>query len=157
MATRSSRAALEAPIADRKSDVVKIPKSLAACADEMFRIKTARLAMQKEVEALQKQESALGEHLIENLPKSDAQGVVGRTIKAIIKTKEVVELYGTEEDRFALLYAYVIKNAKKDPGVWSLLQRRVSDSAAKELIAAGKGALIGARLGEVPYVSLTKP
>lgn len=155
--TRSSRAALEAPKADRKSDVVAIPKSLAAAADLMFSIREKRLALQREVELLQKQETTLGNHLIDSLPKSDAQGVTGKLVNATIKMREVVELIGTEEDRFAGVYAYILKNAKRDPGVWSLLQRRVGEAAAKELIAAGKGDAIGARIGEVPFVSLTKP
>lgn len=154
---RSSRAALEAPKADRKSAVVVIPKSLAAAADLMYTIREQRLALQREIELLQKQETTLSEHLIDNLPKSDAQGVTGKLINATIKIREVVELVGTEEDRFSGVYDYILKNARRNPGVWSLLQRRVGEAAAKELILAGKGDAIGARIGEVPFVSLTKP
>lgn len=136
---------------------MKMPKTLAGCADLMYKTRQDRLALQKRVDELKSEENELAEHLIQNLPKANAQGITGKLINATIKDKEIVELYGTEEDRFSKVYEYILKNAKRDPGVWALMQRRVSDTAAKELIEAGKGALIGARLGTVPFVSLTKP
>lgn len=134
----------------------KIPETLAGCADMLYELERKRYALQKEVEEYKKLEFVLTEHLINNLPKAEALGVTGKIANATIKEREIVELIGTEVDRFAKLYDYVLKNARKNPGVWSLLQRRVGDAAAKELIAAGKGALIGAKLGVVKVISLTK-
>lgn len=137
----------------------KIPKTLAACADLAYETRQARLKLQKEVEALQERETALVQHLLTKLPETNATGTKGRVGAATIKDKEVVELYGTGSDtgdRFDKVYEYIRKNAGKDPGVWSLLQRRLNDATAKELIAAGKGAAIGARVGVVKVISLTK-
>lgn len=151
------RAALLTPEADRKIEPgVKLPKSLGACADLLYETQQKRYDIQKEIDRLTKLETDIREHLINNLPKSEATGVTGKLATARVVEKEVVELYGTERDRFEKVYSYILANAKKDPGVWSLLQRRVGDAAAKELIAAGKGAKIGARLGKVPAISLTK-
>lgn len=159
-ATRQTRAALTTPKRETatasKAAGFKLPKTLAGCADALYTMQEERYALQKKVDELAKQETALREHLIENLPKSEALGVTGRVARATIKEKEIVELVGTEVDRFSKLYDYILRNARRDPGVWSLLQRRCGDAAAKELIAAGKGALIGARLGKVPVVSLNK-
>ena len=156
IAIPKGRAALTAPTPAKEVAGFKLPKTLAACADMAYTLRQERYALNKKVEELQAKETALTEHLIQNLPKSDASGVRGRTALATIKEKEIVELIGTEADRFAKVYAYILKNGKKDPGVWSLLQRRVGDAAAKELILAGKGDAIGAKIGKVPTVSLTK-
>jgi hypothetical protein len=134
----------------------KIPTSLAQCADLLYKLEKERYALQHQAEDLKKKETLLTEHLINNLPKSDATGVVGKVARAVIKEREIVELIGTETDRFALVYEYILKNARKDPGVWSLMQRRLGEAAAKELVAAGKGKLIGAKMGKVPVVSLSK-
>lgn len=157
---RASRAALETPAketaAASKAAGFKLPKTLAACADMAYQLRTERYAVQKKVDELQARETALCEHLINNLPKSDALGVVGKAARAVIKEREIVDLQGDGKDKFAKVYDYILKNARRDPGVWALLQRRVGEAAAKELIEAGKGKLIGAKIGTVPTVSLTK-
>jgi hypothetical protein len=134
----------------------KMPKTLAACADMAYELRQERYALQKQVEELKSRESALVEHLIETLPKSDALGITGKKARATIKETEIVDLQGDGAEPFAGVYDYILKNGRKDPGVWSLLQRRLGSEAAKELIAAGKGKLIGAKLGTVKTISLTK-
>lgn len=157
---RARRAALETPAKETaKATVaagVKIPKSLGACADMLYEMERERYKLQKQIDEMKKSETAIREHLIANLPKSDALGVTGRLACATIKDKEIVELIGSEEDRFSKVYEYILKNARKNPGVWALMQRRISDATVKEMITAGKGALIGAKLGTVPVISLTK-
>lgn len=134
----------------------KLPKTQGACADLLYTTQKQRLDLQKKVEELRALEYAIECHFIDTLPKADSLGVSGRLATVRVKDKEIVELVGTESDRFAKVYEYILKNGRKDPGVWSLLQRRVGDAAAKELIKAGKGAAIGAKLGTVPVISLTK-
>jgi hypothetical protein len=157
---KQRRAALETPVkATAKASTAAgfaLPKTLAECADMAYQLREERYAAQKKVDEMKKRETALVEHLINNLPKSKASGVRGKFALATIKEAEVIELIGTETDRFEKVYDYILKNARKNPGVWSLLQRRVGDAAAKELILAGKGALIGAKIGKIPTVSLTK-
>jgi hypothetical protein len=157
---KASRAALETPkketAAASKEAGFKIPKDLAECADMLYLKEKERYALQAKAEALKKEETTLREHLINNLPKSKALGVTGKVANAVIKEKDIVELIGTEQERFAKVYDYILKNGRKNPGVWALLQRRLGDATAKEMIDAGKGALIGARLGKVKTISLTK-
>lgn len=156
----SRRTNLEVPAketaAASKEAGFKLPKTLAACADLLYETRQERYDLQKKIEGLAARENVLTDHLLSNLPQSGATGVKGRAATVTIKKKEIVELYGSEVDRFEKLYDYILRHARKDPGVWSLLQRRPGEAAVKELIAAGKGAAIGARLGEVPTLSVTK-
>ena len=123
----------------------KLPKSLAVCADMLYETRTKRLAVQKEVDALQAVESALREHLIDNLPKSQATGVSGKTANAKIMTDFKPRV--TDWDKFR---AYIIKNK-----AFELLQKRVSDEAIQERWDAGKE-IPGVERFQVVKVSLTK-
>jgi hypothetical protein len=69
----------------------KVPKSLAACADDLFTTRNQRLALDKQVESLKSREAALKEHLINKLPKSQASGISGLLARVTIgsKTKPV--------------------------------------------------------------------
>jgi len=111
-----------------KEVVYKFPKGLGACADKLYQIKQKRLDAQKIVDAFAAEESALKNHIIENLPKSDASGIAGKLARVTVVTKEVPQV--TDWDA---LYKYVVKT--KD---FSLLQRRVGDAAIKERWEAGK-------------------
>lgn len=126
----------------------KPPKSLAACVDLLYKIRQERLAKDKEAAALKEKETALSEHLINNLPKSEASGIAGKVARVSIETKQIVTV--TDWDK---LYDYVVKNKKK--GAFALLQRRVSDSAVKEIWQAGKP-VPGCSPFNVPVISLTK-
>jgi hypothetical protein len=128
----------------------KLPKTLAAAADELFDIRAARLAKQKEVDALAARESELSEHLINSLPKSEATGVAGKLCRVSVTSKTVVSV--TDWDAY---YGYIAANAKKNPGVWSLLQKRVSEAAVKEMWDAGK-AVPGVERMHVPRLSISK-
>jgi len=110
---------------------MKIPKTLGACADALYRVREERLALQEQVEQLRKHEAALTDHIINNLPKSDARGIAGKIVRVTIKKKRVP----TVRDWDAL-HAYVLKHAKK--GAFSLLQRRISVAAVEEIWEAGK-------------------
>lgn len=128
----------------------KPPKTLAACADQLYNTQQQRYALQKQVEELSKQETILREHLINNLPKSDATGVAGKVARATVKSRDVYVVKDWDK-----LYGYITLNAKKNPGVWSLLQRRLGEGAAAEIISAGKK-LPGVEAGTVPVISLNK-
>jgi uncharacterized coiled-coil DUF342 family protein len=66
----------------------KFPKSLAVCADRYYELRQQRLKLQKEVDAIAAEESAYKNHLIDNVPKSEATGVQGKVARATIVTKE---------------------------------------------------------------------
>ena len=124
------------------------PKSLAACADLLYKTRNERLELSKKVDELQAKETALREHLINNLPKSEATGVAGKLARASIEMKSVVRVADWDK-----LYAYIIKNAKK--GSFALMQRRVSEPAVREIWESNKE-VPGCEAMNIPVVSLTK-
>jgi hypothetical protein len=128
----------------------KPPKSLAVCADLLYTTKNERLAVQKTVDALEAKERILREHLISNLPKSDASGISGKVARATVENKTIVTVTSYDD-----LHKYILANAKKTPGVWGLLQKRVSDATVKDLWAAKKK-IPGVEPMFVPVVSLNK-
>ena len=66
----------------------KFPKSLATCADNYYQLRQKRLEMQKEVDEVAAEERAYKQHLIDNVPKSDATGIQGKIARATIVVKE---------------------------------------------------------------------
>jgi hypothetical protein len=121
------------------------PKQLAQCADLLYTTRQDRLALEKEVEALKARETTLREHLIENLPKSQASGVSGRVANAKIETKEIPQVKDWD-----LFYKHV-----KRTGDFELMQRRLSDAAVKERWEAGKK-VPGVEVFTATVVSCTK-
>lgn len=106
----------------------KFPKSLAQCADRLYEVREKRLAEQKKVDEIEAEEKALKEHLINNLPKSEASGVAGKLARVTIVTKVIPQV--EDWDKF---YAHIKKTNSFD-----LMQRRVSDTAVKERWDNGK-------------------
>ena len=70
----------------------KIPKNLGACADQLFKTRQKRLELQKAVDELAAEESALKEHLINTLPLSEASGVSGKLARVTINVKEIAQV-----------------------------------------------------------------
>jgi hypothetical protein len=106
----------------------KFPKTLGACADRLYELRQKRLEEQKKVDAIEAEEKALKEHIIQNLPKSEASGVAGKLARVTVVTKEVPQV--RDWDAF---YKYV-----KKTGSFDLMQRRLTEAAVKERWEAGK-------------------
>ena len=68
---------------------VKFPKTLGACADRVYELRAKRLAAQKDVDAIEAEEKALKEHIINTLPKSETTGVAGKVARVTVVTKQV--------------------------------------------------------------------
>lgn len=122
-----------------------LPKSLAGAADKLYEIRQARLALQKEVDAMEGRERQLREYLIDNLPKSQASGITGRIAHAEIETKVIPQVQ--DWDAF---YKFILKT--KD---FSLMQRRLNDGAIKEHWEAKK-VVPGVGKFNAKVVSITK-
>jgi hypothetical protein len=137
-------------MATAKPAAKALPKTLAACADEMYRVRHERYALQKQVDELKARETALGEELINKLPKSQASGIAGKIANAKIESKTVYLAKDWDAIR-----AHILKNHKKQPGVWSLLQLRLGEAACKEMFEAGVK-VPGVEREDIPRVSLTK-
>jgi hypothetical protein len=106
---------------------MKLPKSMAACADLLADKRAARLAADKVADALKKEEQALIDHIIDNLPK-DSRGAVGKHHMVKVYTDQKLVVKDWDE-----LYKYVHRTKK-----YELLQKRLGESAAQEIIDDGK-------------------
>lgn len=119
----------------------KPPKTLALAADLFYETKQKRLAIKKEMDALQTNETALKNYLIDNLPKSNASGIAGKMARVTIVKKEIARA-----ENWPKIYATIVadynKHAKKKDGMqdgaFALLQRRLGESAVQEAWGAGK-------------------
>ena len=105
-----------------------IPKQLGACADRLFDLKAKKAALNKELELLDEERSAIQNHLIETLPKSQAGGIAGKLARVTIEPKVIPQVKD-----YDLFYAFIKKSGRFD-----LLQRRLSDKAVEELWDDGK-------------------
>jgi len=110
------------------TEKIKMPKSLGACADRLYSLREIRLAKQKEVDALAAEETALKEHIIQTLPKSEASGVAGKLARVSVVTKQVPQVQDWDE---------FYKHLKKT-GSFELLGRGISKAAIQERWEEGK-------------------
>lgn len=117
-----------AKAAGAKAPVFKIPTKLGDVVDLLYTTKQARLAAGKVAAEFEEREKLLKEHLIQNLPKSNASGIAGKLARATIETKKVP----TTED-WEAFYKYIKKTGRFD-----LLQRRLAEGAVKEMWDDGK-------------------
>lgn len=123
----------------------KFPKALGACADRVYELRAKRLAAQKLVDAIEEEEKALKEHLINNLPKSEASGVAGKTARVTVTTKHVPQV----ED-WDLFYKHV-----KKTGDFDLFQRSISKAAVEARWEANKK-VPGVKAFNAVSLSITK-
>lgn len=123
-----------------------LPATPAACADLLYATREKRLALQRLAERHQELETALSEHFILTLPRSDATGISGRVARVQITIKAVPQVEDWDK-----LYAYIKKN-----GAWELLQRRLGEKAAQERLEAGEGGKAGITVFQAKKVSCTK-
>lgn len=130
-----------------------IPESIGRCADLYHDVRDLRLAMSKEVEAVEEFEKEVRQHIIDNLSKSEDTGAAGLRYRAQVVTKEVPKIIQGEDDEAAgwpKLWAYIAKHNRFD-----LLQKRLGDKAIKDMWDAGE-VVPGVEKMKVPDVSITK-
>ena len=111
-----------------KAAKFKIPKSLAEAADLYYQTRERRLNMEKDAKEVQEQEAALREHLIANLPKSQAGGIAGKVARVEIKKRNVPQL--ADERKF---FAYAHRKGNED-----LVKESMVVSAVQARWEAGK-------------------
>jgi hypothetical protein len=115
-----------------KTPTFKPPKNLAAAADQLYNTRNQRLALERQAEELQKQETALREHIIANLPKSSATGIAGKLVRVSVENKEVYTVKNWDK-----YHAYILKAAAKDPGAWSLMNKAANTAGLKAVWESG--------------------
>lgn len=148
MATRKTTAvttAVEKPVTVPKKAAFKVPKTIGACADLLYTTRGTRLLIQKDAAALETQEKALKEHIINTLPKSEASGVAGKLARVAVESSEVNQV--EDWDKF---YAYI-----KKTGFFHLLGRSIKQEVIDEILASGKK-IPGIKKFKVVKVSCTK-
>lgn len=123
----------------------KIPKTLGGCADKLYQLRAERQALNRRARAIEDEEKAIKTRLIDTLPKSQADGVVGRTARAQVVTRVVAQV--RDWDKF---YKYVLKT--KD---FSLMARKPNEAAIKERWE-NKQKVPGASPFQAVKVSVTK-
>lgn len=129
----------------KKEPAFKAPKTLGACADLLFTTRAKRLALSKQADELTELESALKNHIIDTLPKSNASGIAGKLARVAVETKKVPIV----ED-WTKLYSHI-----KKTGDFDLLGRSLSKEGVKQRLEAGKS-VPGVGSTQVVTVSLSK-
>lgn len=123
-----------------------LPKKPAECADLLYQLREERHALQRRADRLKEAETALSDFFINTLPRSDATGIAGRVARVQIEIKPVPQV--ADWDR---LYAYIKAN-----DAFELVQRRLGEGAAKELLDAGEGAKAGLTVFQAKKISCTR-
>lgn len=131
-------------VAAKKPKTYKIPKSLGACADRLHELKQERLKAQAVADAIEAEEKAVKEHIINTLPKGDT-GASGKFYNVRTYNEDIPQV----ED-WTALYAYIAKNK-----AWDLLQRRLNPAAVNERLEAKKK-VPGTKMFTAVKISLTK-
>lgn len=107
-----------------------LPKNLGEAADLLKDVQQLRLAMQRDVEAWDKYESAIEEHLIAQLDSRNEGGAAGQRYMAKVKvsTKPVIG-----EGKWPDFLQFV-----RTSGRFDLLQKRLSDKAVMDMVEQGE-------------------
>lgn len=105
-----------------------VPKTVAGAADKLYLLREERYELQRQVAALEAQESQLRDFIIDTLPKSEASGIAGKVARVSIVKKVIAQV-----NNWPKFYAHILKT--KD---FSLLQRRCAPVAIEEQWAAKK-------------------
>lgn len=105
----------------KKPGKFKLPKTMAECADLAYTLREERYAIQRQAKEVADKEALLREHIIKNLPKSQASGVSGKVANAKVE----VDTVPTFTDKAKFL-AYV-----KKTGDFDLMTTGMNASAVK--------------------------
>ena len=125
---------------------VKYPKSIGACADLLYKLREERLALDKKAAEAKSAETALINHIIDNLDK-ESTGAAGKTHMVRVVTKQKPQIKDFEK-----VWAWAVKNKRPD-----IFQRRLSEQAVADTFAQPRSKGIpGIDFFNAVTVSLTK-
>lgn len=122
-----------------------VPASLGACGDLLHDVRELRLAMQKQVDAIEARERELKDHIINMVTPTDP-GAVGRRYVTKVTTTAVPII----ED-WGVFCSWIRKNDRFD-----MLQKRLSTDAVNAVQNAEKRLLPGLNILNKKDVSITK-
>jgi len=129
----------------KKPTTVKLPKTIGACADLIYKLREDKRKAQAVVDAIEANEGVVREHIIQTLPKSETTGVAGKFARVTVVPKVICQVTDWKK-----LYAHI-----KKTGSFDFLQRRVSEAAVKERWDQRKK-VPGVGSMSVPTLSVTK-
>jgi hypothetical protein len=118
---------------------------LAEMADKLYTVRERRLALKRQVDELQKEETSISDFLIEHIAKDDATGVAGKLVRVTVVTKPKPTLKSWDD-----LIAYCRRR-----NAWDLIQHRLSEDAVNQRWADGKE-VPGVEVFNVVKLSLNK-
>jgi len=124
---------------------MKLPKTLGACVDMIYKMREKRLAAQKIVDEQKHLEETLKNHILSNFNRQDVDKASGKLATCAV-TRRIV---GDVED-WDTFTAYIAKNDAFD-----LLQKRVNDTAYR-LRLDDNIEVPGVEAREVVSLSITK-
>lgn len=107
-----------------------VSPKLGAKIDALYTAREARLAKQREVEALEERERAAKQEVIALLDSANLQKAAGKLASVSLSPQVVANV---EPDAWNKVFAYVKKNDAFD-----LLQKRINNSAFRDRIEAGE-------------------
>jgi hypothetical protein len=122
-----------------------LPAHLGLCADLYREVRDLRIAMQKEVDEIKRRETEIREHIIDSLPKTHG-AAKGQFYRAEITTSREIKV-----SDWPTLHGWIIDNRRMD-----MLQKRLSETAAKDWVEENGRPLPGTEIINVPDVSITK-
>lgn len=123
----------------------KIPKTPGAIVDRIFDLEQQAETAQHVVDKLDKERKFLENHLLDTLPKSDLEGLVGKT--AVVKIRRTVVPQASD---WLKVWAYAVKTKSPD-----LFQKRLSSEACRLRWEDGK-VIPGVEQFTVVKLSVTK-
>lgn len=124
---------------------MKIPKTLGACADKLYKLREERYELGKKIKEIEAEESEIKDYIINNLSKQDSKGVSGKVANVKIKTDEVPVV--NDWDAF---YKFVVKNKAFD-----MLQKRINTKAVRDRIEDTKDFAKKAGVGSFTTISVS--
>lgn len=113
------------PVKEKELKPAKPPKTIGACADQVFKLRAEISATKKRHEEELAQKTldlkSLEEHLINTLPKSDSSGAVGKLARVTVVISSVPQVQDWDA-----LYKHI-----KKTGEFDLLTRGLSKEAIR--------------------------
>lgn len=103
------------------TSAIKLPRTPAAMADRLYKLKDLKREAQAKVDAIDEERKAIEAHLINVLPKDDASGIQGKLARVSLIIKDVPQVEDWDK-----LRKHIVKT-----GSWDLLQKRVSSQAVE--------------------------
>lgn len=143
-------------MAEATKRVLKLPKTVAECADLLYQTQQRRFEINREIDKLKELERALEDKIIAELPKDKASGIAGKVanVKIVPKSIPVVD---TENDGWNKVFTWIMAVNKKTKTLdgFSILGKSISKTAIKELQEAGV-AVPGVKEFSFKDLSITK-